>query len=58
MNAVITIGFERVSYDTDESSGGVTVRVLVIGSTTLERTVVVDFMDMEGSATGRLIGTN
>ena len=53
LNTVVTIGFESRMYSTNESSGSVTVRVLVIGNTTLERTVVVDLVDVEGSATSK-----
>ena len=53
LNTVVTVGFERTMYSTNESSGSVTVRVLVIGNTTLERTVVVDLVDVEGSATSK-----
>ena len=53
LNTVVTIGFESRMYSTNESSGSVTVRVLVMGNTTLERTVVVDLVDVEGSATSK-----
>ena len=49
---MVTIGFEKITYSTSESSGNATVRVLVMGGVTLERTVVVDLVDMGNSATG------
>ena len=54
LNTVVTVGFERIMYSTNESSVSVTVRVLVMDPTTLERTVVIDLMDMEGSAMSKL----
>ncbi len=51
VNVAVTVGWNMVEYTTTEAQGGVEVCIDLVAGT-LERSVEIDVLSMDGSATG------